>query len=219
MGKTYVALGAAALFRHFDPTFRVLVIAPRENIQMKWMKELRNFVAHNVRFADLRVKAVDEQPARPLVACRNLLELVQEVLLNRDRDFFLRLSSFSLPVAGRDRVDPEAARRLRDGLRRYLPWLADDVFDLRTKQAFKDNVACAVCCALPLFDLVIVDEAHNLKHGFSEDVSARNRVLALAYCGRVRPKRTRSGRSAKRNCGASCWRPLLAWATLSSICT
>ena len=33
MGKTYVALGAMALFRHFDPEFRVLVIAPRENIQ------------------------------------------------------------------------------------------------------------------------------------------------------------------------------------------
>ena len=59
MGKTYVALGALALFRHFDPGFRVLVIAPRENIQRKWMKELRNFVRNNVRFADLRVKAVD----------------------------------------------------------------------------------------------------------------------------------------------------------------
>jgi superfamily II DNA or RNA helicase len=44
MGKTYVALGALALFRHFNPDFRVLVIAPRGNIQTKWMKELRNFV-------------------------------------------------------------------------------------------------------------------------------------------------------------------------------
>src|SRR5207237_4721806 len=50
MGKTYVALGAMALFRHFDPAFSVLVIAPRENIQRKWMKELRNFAAYNVRF-------------------------------------------------------------------------------------------------------------------------------------------------------------------------
>src|SRR6476660_5269003 len=50
MGKTYVALGALALFRHFRPDFRVLVIAPKENIQRKWMKELRNFAAHNVRF-------------------------------------------------------------------------------------------------------------------------------------------------------------------------
>ena len=59
MGKTFVALGALALFRHFQPDFRVLIIAPRENIQTKWMKEFRNFVAYNVRFPDMRVKALD----------------------------------------------------------------------------------------------------------------------------------------------------------------
>src|SRR5690349_3963287 len=64
MGKTYVALGAAALFRHFDPSFRLLVIAPRQNIQLKWMKELRNFVRNNVRFPDLRIKSVHGASAR-----------------------------------------------------------------------------------------------------------------------------------------------------------
>lgn len=59
MGKTYVALGALALFRHFDPEFRVLIIAPRENIQKKWQKEFSNFAAHNVRFADMRVLGVN----------------------------------------------------------------------------------------------------------------------------------------------------------------
>ena len=48
MGKTYVALGALALFRHFQPDFRALIIAPKENIQQKWMKEFGNFVAYNV---------------------------------------------------------------------------------------------------------------------------------------------------------------------------
>jgi len=169
MGKTFVALGALALFRHFQPDFRVLIIAPRENIQTKWMKELRNFVAYNVRFPDMRVKALDGRPARPLVACGNLLDFIGKVTVDRDRDFFLRLTSFSLPVTGKDVVDPDAARRLRD-----------EVFDLRNKQAFKDNFARAMCCALPVFDLVIIDEGHNLKHGFSENVSARNRVLGLA---------------------------------------
>jgi superfamily II DNA or RNA helicase len=63
MGKTYVALGAMALFRHFSPEFRVLVIAPRENIQRKWMKELGNFAKNNVRFPDLRVKSLRGGPA------------------------------------------------------------------------------------------------------------------------------------------------------------
>lgn len=205
MGKTYVALGALALFRHFQPDFRVLVIAPRENIQKKWLKELRNFVAHNVRFPDLRVKAIDGQPARPLVACGNLLELLREATLNPNRDFFLRLTSFSLPLTGKDAVDPTAAKRLRDGLREHLPWLPDGIFDLRNnKQAFKENVAKALCCALPRFDLVIVDEGHNLKHGFKKDASARNRLvgLALGHADEDEPVDPRQfphyGRRAKR---------------------
>ncbi len=83
-------------------------------------------------------------------------------------------------MAGKEAVDSVATRRLRDELRRHLPWLRDEIFDLRSKGAFKDNFAMALCCALPVFDLVIVDEAHNLKHGFGEDVSSRNRVLGLA---------------------------------------
>jgi len=180
MGKTYVALGTLALFRHFDPSFRVLIIAPRENIQAKWMKEFRNFIDYNVRFPDLRVKAIDGSPARPFVSCRNLISLVHEATIDPNRDFFVRLTSFSLPVAGQGAVDPDAARRLRDGLRKALPWMRDDVFDLRNKQSFKDNFARAVCCALPEFDLLIVDEGHNLKHGFAPQSSARNRVLSLA---------------------------------------
>jgi len=181
MGKTYVALGALALFRHYQPDFRVLVIAPRENIQTKWMKELRNFVAYNVAFADLRIKACDGEPIRPLIACGNLLDLVRESTVCPDRDFFVRLSSFSVALTGRDdTVDIDAARRLRDGFRDWLPWIRDEVFDLRNKQAFKDNVARTVCCSLPSFDLVIVDEGHHLKHGIGERVAARNRVLSLA---------------------------------------
>ena len=180
MGKTYVALGALALFRHYQPDFRVLFLAPRENIQQKWIKEIRNFIAHNVRFADMRLRDCDRQPVRPLVSCDRLIDLVHEATLNPNRDFFARLSSFSLPITGKETVDPESAKRLRNGLRRCLPWMADEVFDLRNKHDFKDNVARALCCALPVFDLVIVDEGHNLKHGFSESVSARNRVLAIA---------------------------------------
>lgn len=177
MGKTYVALGALALFRHFEPNFRVLIIAPRENIQKKWQKELVNFAAHNVRFADLRVTGPDGRPARPLVSCGNLIDLVTEVSLDPNRDFFVRMTSFSLPL-GRTSED---WKRMRDSLRRRLPWLSDDALDLRSKEQFKKNFARALCCALPKFDLVIVDEGHNLKHGFGTSASARNQVLAAAF--------------------------------------
>jgi superfamily II DNA or RNA helicase len=177
MGKTYVALGALALFRHFEPGFRVLIIAPRENIQKKWQKELSNFVAHNVRFADMRVAAPDGRPARPLVSCGNLLELANEAILDPYRDFFVRMTSFSLALG----KTGEDWKKTRDELRHHLPWLGNEAFDLRSKEQFKRNFARALCCALPKFDLVIVDEAHNLKHGFSASSSARNQVLGEAF--------------------------------------
>ncbi|QDT04230.1 ATP-dependent helicase HepA [Rubripirellula lacrimiformis] len=180
MGKTYVALGALALFRHFNPGFRVLVLAPRGNIQSKWIKEQRNFVANNVRICDMRVKSLHGSPARPLVSCSNLHDLVHEVTADPNRDFFAKMTSFSFPITGKHAVNRERGEKIRDAFRSSVPWLRNEIFDLRSKEAFKDNFAKALCCVLPAFDLVIVDEAHNLKHGYGESVSSRNRLLALA---------------------------------------
>ena len=180
MGKTYVALGALALFRHFKPDFKALIIAPRENIQRKWMKEMGNFAAYNVKFSDFRNRTIDRQPGRPMVACNNLIHLVHEAVVDPRRDFFARLGSFSLGLSDKD-GDRESWRKLREQLLKDLPWLSRDTLPLRgSKEEFKDNFARAVCCALPKFDLVIIDEGHNLKHGLGLNVAARNRVLALA---------------------------------------
>ncbi|MBI5500482.1 MAG: DEAD/DEAH box helicase family protein [Deltaproteobacteria bacterium] len=179
MGKTYVALATVALFRHFTPSFRVLVIAPRENIQRKWVKELGNFVAHNVRFPDLRVKGLDGAPVRGAVICDGLAEFLREVTLDPDRDFFLRLTSFSI---GLSIGDESSWRHWRKSVMQGLPWLPKQALDLRgagDKQGFKENIARAINCAMPTFDLVVVDEGHNLKHGFARPVAARNRVLGL----------------------------------------
>ena len=95
------------------------------------------------------------------------------MVVDSRRDFFLRLSSFSLAL-GND-ADRQGWRRLRHELQQEMPWLPEEALDLRSnKEIFKDNVARAVCCALPVFDLVIVDEGHNLKHGFRAGVAARN---------------------------------------------
>ncbi|WP_345536367.1 helicase-related protein [Phytohabitans rumicis] len=95
--------------------------------------------------------------------------------MDPDRDFFVRLPSFSLPM----RSDPQQRRKLRDRLRAELPWLPDQVLDLRANtEDLKNRIAQAINTVLPRFDLVIVDEAHNLKHGWGEHVSSRNRVLA-----------------------------------------
>lgn len=182
MGKTYVALGAMALFRHFQPDFRVLVLAPKENIQKKWMKEWRNFVARVVRIEDLRVKGLGGHPARALVKVDTLVDLVTESSNDPDRDFFARLTSFSLPIFA---SDGNLSSR-RDQLLKAVPWLDSDLLNAKNKEQYKRNFARAVNCALPNFDLLIVDEAHNLKAGWKDGKSAiRNTVVGCALGGRL----------------------------------
>lgn len=181
MGKTYVALGAVALFRHFQPNFRVLVIAPREIIQNKWMKEWRSFVARVVRVEDMRMKGIGGVPARALVKVDSLADLVAKASHDPDRDFFARLTSFSLAVSAN--ADHLISRRRR--LLTVIPWLRADILHAHNKETYKRNVARAVNCALPHFDLVIVDEGHNLKAGWRDAKSSiRNTVVACALGGR-----------------------------------
>ena len=145
MGKTYVALGAMALFRHFAPEFRVLVIAPRENIQRKWMKELGNFAKNNVRFPDLRVKSLRGGPARPMVMCSNLRDFVHEVSVDSRRDFFLRMTSFSFGLGRQRRVEEGARQAAYE-----LPWLPDEVFN--AEQMPSRQLRAGGLLRLPKFD-------------------------------------------------------------------
>lgn len=102
MGKTYVVLGTIGLLRHQHPGLRVLYIVPKRNLQDKWRKEIRNFTANNWRVTDHRVKSFQGLPVVAPVVCDNLLDLAHEVALDANRDFILRLSSFSLPLSSKD---------------------------------------------------------------------------------------------------------------------
>ncbi len=107
----------------------------------------------------------------------------QEAALDSHRDFILRLSSFSLPLSRRD-GGGKAWTAKADELRRSFPGLAEAALavDGRARDAreqFKDAFACAVNDLLPHFDLIVLDEGHNMKHGFQKRWgAARNRLLA-----------------------------------------
>lgn len=176
MGKTYVALAVMSLLRHFDPGARVVIIAPRENIQLKWGKELTNFVTHNWKPVGNRVKSLQGGPAWQPVVCGSLLDFAREALTNADRDFLLRMTSFSLALK-----QPEARRRLRRLLRQQIPWLSPYALSPKSPDEFRDAFGCALNAAVPEADLVIVDEGHNLKHGFDPKGSTRNRILGFAF--------------------------------------
>ena len=175
MGKTYVALGVVSLLRYLDPHARIVVIAPRENIQRKWVKELHNFVGRNWLVVGNRVKSLQNRPLWEPVVCNSLIEFAREALVNQDRDFFLRMTSFSIRLS-----DAEDRHKTRTRLLDSVPWLDQREIPNETREGFRDAFAVALNGALPEADLVIFDEAHNLKHGFRADGSTRNRVMGLA---------------------------------------
>ena len=176
MGKTYVALGVMGLTRYFNPHARIAVVAPRENIQRKWIKELKNFVRLNWRLTGNRVKSLQGEPAWEPVYCNSLIDFVGEAQRNVDRDFFLRMTSFSLAVKV-----PERRSRLRKHLLERVRWLPRRILSAETPEAFRDAYGCAINAAVPPIDLLVIDEGHNLKHGFGPNVSTRNRVMGLAF--------------------------------------
>ena len=144
MGKTYVALGVMALARYFDPHARIVVIAPRENIQRKWVKELKNFVRHNWRIVGNRVKSLQGEPAWEPVHCDTLIDFVREAMLNADRDFFLRMTSFSLALK-----QAESRRRLRRRLFKELRWVNRRALAAKTPDGFRDAFGTALNAGFP----------------------------------------------------------------------
>lgn len=176
MGKTYIALGVMGLLHHFNRDARVLVIAPRENLQRKWMKELSNFVQNNWLVPDNRVRSLQGTPAMAPTYVGSLRDLVLGISTNPDRDFFLRMTSFSIASNDVDRRR-EAKRALLD----LLPWIPGDAIPTRDAADFRLAYGQALNAVLPEIDLLVVDEGHNLKHGFGSHTSTRNALLGSIF--------------------------------------
>lgn len=174
-GKTYIALGVLGLVRHLNPQARVMIIAPRENIQRKWIKELSNFVLHNWQVEDNRFRDLNGKPVYTPIQCGSIQEFSTFSRISDQRDPFLRMTMFS--IAARQ---PESRKRYRRILRQLLPWINPGLMRSSNPFEFRDDYGRAVNALVPDLDLLIIDEAHNLKHGFGPKVSNRNRVLGLA---------------------------------------
>ena len=175
MGKTYVALAVMALLRFQQPGARIMVIAPRENIQQKWIKQQGNFIRSNWRHIDHRVKGLDGQSVRGCLACPSIEQLASAIQMQRTSDLILRSTSFSVGVKTED-----AQRRCRSRLQPYVPWVDKKLLATNNFSAFRDNCGRVLNALIPEIDLLVIDESHNFKHGFHEGVSNRNRILGLA---------------------------------------
>lgn len=174
LGKTYVALGVLGLVRHLNPDAKAMIIAPRENIQRKWLKEYQNFVRGNWRVDDHRVRNLQSGPVRPPIACQRLEELAFATMRHGECDPVLRMTSFSIDTTDKARRD-----RHLGGIRRHARWLLDETSAIG-RVDFVTRLGIILNGLIPEIDLLIVDEAHNLRHGLGPRPSTRNRLLATA---------------------------------------
>ena len=173
MGKTYVAFAVVALLRYFDPSLRVLFICPSANVQEKWYsREYLAFVRDNVKVSQFRIRTPDGRPAVSRVSCANVTDLIEAASTGYHADFFVRMSAFSMGLPSEDVAYWEDKLDELQALLPAMTWrrIAESKLDV------KEQFAEALNYVLPSFDLVVIDEAHNFKHGFES--SHRNSVLA-----------------------------------------
>lgn len=201
MGKTYIALGIVALMRKAKPNLRVLYLLPKANVRDKWVKDYKSFIEYNI------VKATDHSPAANYQIIRHLTELIEHVdndaKADKVQDYFICTSLFSLALGNSKDELRASLRKLVDllpnseksanKLTETLANISSNVKDadknytsdlVNIKGDIKEAWASALNGILPIFDLIVVDEAHNLRH--SKNSSDRNLFLAKLF-GSGRP--------------------------------
>lgn len=187
MGKTYIALGVVALMRRFKPDLRVLYLLPKNNVRDKWHKDYHSFIKTNYLHRDGIVKGFGQAPAAPYRNCESLADLFQAAATGSARDYFICTTAFSLALSNSiDQLGAALdvfAHRLPqhgaqvDDMRAELARLPDTPAAIRDfKRRLKEQWALALRGMLPRFDLVLVDEAHNYRHGVES--SDRNQLLS-----------------------------------------
>lgn len=175
MGKTYIALAVMNLLRYQKPDARVLVITPRRNIQEKWSTDLTSFVDQNWLYPDHRVKTPHGSPDWPVVLPERLSDWINKLDTEEPHDTILRMSSFSLGI------EQENSAKEIDRFQSQIPKSLRSRFDevVHTSNQADFSEAIRECLKPYQYDLIIVDESHNLKYGYvpRQPSSIRNRSI------------------------------------------
>ena len=141
MGKTYQALGVAALAWKQNPEARILIIAPNNSVALNWCYEYDAFIKKNYRRSDNIVRTTLERtPVYTPYFCSSLKEIADVANQDWCHLFVAKTSSFS-----------------------YI--LNEEQFGhLERTQAARES-ALAIRSMIPFtFDLLIVDEAHYFRN-------------------------------------------------------
>ena len=184
LGKTYVALGIASLLRRFckeerRSIYKDVILVPKQNLQHKWIKEINNFVNNNYISECNIVKSVLGKPVGncSLSNIHHQLELFS--ISNPSYELF-RNSSFSIATSGESKdwqqklqdLVPENLKSIFSQGRKLFGRKEENFIYLKRLYAYLLNIS------FPEIDLLIVDEAHNFKHGVGEGVAIRNQIVS-----------------------------------------
>ena len=184
LGKTYVAIGIASLLRYFSEhpgSYNDVIIVPKQNLQYKWQKEINNFIQRNYLIKDNIVKSILNKPTADL-SKENIKHQLSVFQNNSPNYIIYRNSSFS--ISSDTDIDSERWMvKLRNNLPEYHKTLFEQIFKKFKKNQIivKRAYAYLLNQSLPVIDLLIVDEAHNFKHGVEENVSIRNQVVSRFF--------------------------------------
>lgn len=179
LGKTYIAIGIASLLRHFSNNkehYKDCIIVPKKNLQFKWRKEIRNFISNNYLLDCNIVKTplgssvgmCEEENIHPKLELVNSKHPSYEIF--RNTSFSISASSEDWKQKLADQLPDSIADIFTSAIKKFKGEKGEVV--LRRLYAYLLNIT------MPAFDLLIVDEAHNFKHGIEGDVSYRNQVVS-----------------------------------------
>ena len=201
MGKTFQAIGLAAVLWHIEPRARIVFVSPRAVLQHQWVRDYhgffeRNYRPHRLRGDDRGASLLLGTPAAEAVACDNLRDFAGELNAAGPRAFILRHTSFCRPVylprpttaaevaAGWERArrlmrdcglaEPRAPRQLPE------PSKAGGLFNERFAEGLNERLR--EWAGEGGIDLLIVDEAQALRHHDNQT----NHNFARAFDGVVK---------------------------------
>jgi len=184
LGKTYIALGIASLMRHFSvspETYQDVILVPKENLQIKWSKEIRQFIHNNYLVCDNRVKSVIGNP----VGSIHIKDTLEPINSDVPGYHLYRNSSlsFGLQYNSQKSLKASLLKRLSHPIAIDFLNQADRMgyFYVDYKDHLKRLYAYLLSINNPQVELLIVDEGHNFKYGLGDsdenDVSDRNNVV------------------------------------------
>ncbi len=172
MGKTYQGLAVIILLLAQNPAARVLIIAPNESVQNGWRRSYSDFIRTKALRGWLKEPIFGEQ-THPLYNCANIPDFAAHYLNNPRGIFLTRISSFSslrksLNLDSEPNITPKKIFNCWKQRKIFLDEksVLNDPENTQLKDTTEINVECArqLASILEPFDLVLIDESHNIRH-------------------------------------------------------